>query len=394
VRKKAKNLCRNGLDFGTKTMIICVPKEIKEQENRVAMVPAGVRELVGAGHRVFIEKGAGLGSGITDRDFSESGAAILPEPGRLWEKAEMIVKVKEPLPQEYRYFRNDLLLFTYLHLAPMPELTDALLANGVNAVGYETVARDDGTLPLLAPMSEVAGRLAVQVGAHFLESRNGGRGILLGGAAGAESGKVVVLGSGTVGSNAALIGLGMEARVVMLGRNQQKLAERKNELGERLITMTATPENIERQIVTADLLVGAVLVPGGRAPRLITRPMLTTMRRGAVIVDVAIDQGGCGETSRPTSHSKPTYQVDGVIHYCVANMPGAVPRTSTLALTSATLPYVARIAALGLEAAAGADRTLRRGINIYKGKLINRQVAVAQGREWLDLPRASGGEGY
>jgi alanine dehydrogenase len=365
-------------------MIIGVPREIKEQENRVAIVPAGVANLVQAGHQVLVEQGAGLGSGIEDGEFIEAGAEIVVGAAQVWQKAEMVVKVKEPLPQEYQFLREELLLFTFLHLAPLLELTEVLMANGVTAIGYETVEQDDGSLPLLAPMSEVAGRLAPQIGAHFLEKESGGRGVLLGGASGAEPGKVIVLGSGTVGTNAARIALGMGARVVMMGRNQQKLTRREVELGERLSTLEASRENIEREILTADLVVGAVLVPGGRAPQLITRQMLATMRAGAVIVDVAIDQGGCVETARPTTHAKPIYLVDGIIHYCVANMPGAVPRTSTYALTSATLPYVARIASQGLEETAQADQAVKKGINVYKGRLTNRQVAISQGRKWFD----------
>ncbi|MFN2365660.1 MAG: alanine dehydrogenase [Desulfurivibrionaceae bacterium] len=365
-------------------MIIGVPKEIKEQENRVALTPVGAAELVGAGHRVLIEKDAGLGSGIGDDEYRRTGAEILDGAEGVWRQAGMIVKVKEPLAAEYRYLRKDLLLFTYLHLAPLPELTGTLLANEVTAVAYETVEEADGGLPLLAPMSEVAGRLATQAGAHFLEKESGGRGILLGGAAGADPGKIVVLGSGTVGKNAAMIGLGMGARVVMMARNSRKLAAREKELGGGLVTMTATPENIEGQIGNADLVIGAVLVPGGRAPRLITRSMLAGMQTGAVIVDVAIDQGGCVETSRPTTHSRPTYRVEGIIHYCVANMPGAVPRTSTYALCGATLPYVVRIAATGIAAAARNDPALLKGINVYRGRLTNQQVAEAQGRECFD----------
>ncbi|MEN8134125.1 MAG: alanine dehydrogenase [Thermodesulfobacteriota bacterium] len=365
-------------------MIIGVPREIKAQESRVAMVPTGVIALVSTGHKVLVEQGAGLGSGIEDDDFIEAGAEIVSAAELVWQQAEMVVKVKEPLPQEYQFLREGLLLFTFLHLAPLPELTEVLMANGVTAIAYETVEAADGSLPLLASMSEVAGRLAPQVGAHFLERESGGRGILLGGVSGAEPGKVVVLGSGTVGANAAEIALGMGARVVMMGRNRQKLARRKEELSGGLITMVASPENIKREIVTADLVVGAVLVPGGRAPQLITRQMVATMGAGSVIVDVAIDQGGCVETARPTTHLKPTYLVDGVIHYCVANMPGAVPRTSTYALTSATLPFVIRIAAQGIEAVARVDQAVQRGLNVYKGNLINRRVAKAQGREWVD----------
>lgn len=369
-------------------MIIGVPKEIKEQENRVAMVPAGVRALTSAGHQVLVEHGAGCGSGLEDGDYLAAGGEIIADSAQVWRRAALIVKVKEPLPREYQFFRAELLLFTYLHLAPLPELTEALMVNRVTAIAYETVEKEDGSLPLLAPMSEVAGRLAPQVGAHFLEKASGGRGILLGGAGGAESGKVVVLGSGTVGTNAARIALGMGARVVMLARNRQKLARRQAELGHGLATLAATRENIAQEITTADLVVGAVLIPGGRAPQLITRQMVRTMRPGAVIVDVAIDQGGCVETARPTSHAEPVYLVDGIIHYCVANMPGAVPQTSTYALTAATLPYVVRIAGRGIEDVARNDQALQKGINTYMGCLTNRQVAISQGKEWLELATA------
>jgi alanine dehydrogenase len=364
-------------------MIIGVPKEIKEQENRVAMVPAGVRVLTAGGHKVMVEQGAGLGSGIDDGAFIKAGAEILAEPAQIWQRATLILKVKEPLAGEYRFFHEELLLFTFLHLAALPELTGALMAKRVTALAYETVEKEDGSLPLLAPMSEVAGRLAPQVGAHFLEKTSGGRGILLGGAAGSGPGKVVVLGSGTVGTNAARIALGMGAEVVMMGRSQEKLGRRQDELGKGLATRIATRENIEQEIAAADLVVGAVLVRGGRTPQLITRRMLAMMRAGAVIVDVAIDQGGCVETSRPTSHAAPTYLVDGIIHYCVANMPGAVPRTSTYALTGATLPYVVQIATQGIVGAAQADQAVQKGINVYKGYLTNRQVALSQGREWV-----------
>jgi len=366
-------------------MIIGVVKEIKEQENRVALLPAGVRSLVTTGNQVLVEAGAGVGSGVDDDQYRAAGADMVAVAGEVWGRAELVVKVKEPLPPEYPYLREDLIIFTYLHLAPLPELTEVLLAAKVIGVAYETVQLPDGSLPLLAPMSEVAGRLAVQAGAHSLEWEHGGRGILLGGATGVEAGRVVILGGGTVGLNAAQIALGMGAKVLVLGRSPEKLARLQARLGGRIETAVATPEQIIAALGSADLLIGAVLVPGGPAPKLITRAMLATMPRRAVIVDVAIDQGGCCETSQPTTHHDPTYEVDGIIHYCVANMPGAVPRTSTQALTHATLPYLQNIADLGLVAAARLDPGLARGINCWRGVLTNRPVAEAQGRKWCEL---------
>jgi len=366
-------------------MIIGVVKEIKEQENRVALLPAGVRTLVAAGHRVLVEEGAGRGSGVGNTAYRAAGAEMVVEAGEVWGRAELVVKVKEPMPPEYPYLREDLIIFTYLHLAPLPELTEVLLAARVIAVAYETVLAPDGSLPLLAPMSEVAGRLAVQVGAHYLERENGGRGILLGGATGVEPGRVVILGGGTVGLNAARIALGMGATVQVLARNPEKLARLKAQLGGRIETAVATPEHLIAALGSADLVVGAVLVVGGQAPKLITRAMLATMPKRAVIVDVAIDQGGCCETSHPTTHHAPTYEVDEIIHYCVANMPGAVPRTSTQALTHVTLPYLQSIADRGLGEAARVDPGLARGINIWRGVLTNQPVAEAQGREWREV---------
>lgn len=371
-------------------MIIGVVKEIKEQENRVALLPAGVRSLVAAGHRVLVEEGAGLGSGVTNTQYRAAGAEMVAEGGEVWLRAELVVKVKEPLPPEYPYLREGLIIFTYLHLAPLPELTEVLLATGVIGVAYETVSAPDGSLPLLAPMSEVAGRLAVQVGAHYLERENGGRGILLGGATGVEPGRVVVLGGGTVGANAARIGLGMGASVLVLGRSPEKLARLKAQLGGRIETAVATPEQLIAALGSADLVVGAVLVVGGQAPKLISRAMLAAMPKRAVIVDVAIDQGGCCETSRPTTHHAPTYEVDEIIHYCVANMPGAVPRTSTQALTHVTLPYLKSIADRGLVEAARVDPGLARGINVWRGVLTNQPVAEAQGREWREVAEVLG----
>ncbi len=366
-------------------MIIGVVKEIKEQENRVALMPAGVRALVAAGHRVLVEAGAGRGSGIGGTQYRAAGAETVEDAGEVWRRAELVVKVKEPLPPEYQYLREDLIIFTYLHLAPLPELTEKLLAAKVIAVAYETVQPADGSLPILAPMSEVAGRLAVQVGAHYLEMASGGRGILLGGVTGVEPGRVVILGGGTVGHNAAQIALGMGASVKVLGRTPEKLKRLKARLGGRIETGLSTPEQIAMDLGTVDLVVGAVLVPGGEAPKLVTRAMLAAMPRGAVIVDVAIDQGGCCETSHPTTHHEPVYEVDGIVHYCVANMPGAVPRTSTQALTHASFPYLKAIADQGIATASRHDPGLARGINIWRGVLTNKPVAEAQGKEWREV---------
>ena len=366
-------------------MIIGVPKEIKDKEFRVGMVPAGVKIIVRAGHSVFIETGAGLGSGIADEQYKKAGAEIVQTPALVFSRAEMVIKVKEPLPQEYRYLRSGLMLFTFLHLAALPELTGTLLDSRTTAIAYETVQLDNGSLPLLAPMSEVAGRLATQVGAHYLEKETGGRGVLLGGVSGVEPGHVTVLGSGTVGLNAAQMAVGLGSSVTVIGRNQQRLAELESFFEGKIKTAVSSQENIAEELQVADLVVGAVLVPGAAAPRLVTRNMLSLMKKGAVIVDVAIDQGGCIETSRPTSHSEPVYEVDGIIHYCVTNMPGAVPRTSTFALTNATLPAALEIADKGLKAAALEDASLKRGINAYRGSLTNKEVADAQDREYVDI---------
>jgi len=366
-------------------MIIGVPREIKEAENRVAMVPAGVDVLVAAGHRVYVEQGAGLGSGIMDDDFSEAGAHIVAGAEHVWLKAEIIVKVKEPLPPEYRFFRPGLVIFTYLHLATLRELTAKLLQSGVRAIGYETVQLADGSLPMLVPMSEVAGKLAVQAGARFLEKVNGGRGVLLGGVTGVAPGRVVILGSGTVGRNAAAVALGMGAMVTVVARNPEKMARLAKDIGGGIRTVTSGPENIVGEISTADLVIGAVLVPGDRAPLLVTREMLGDMLPGSVIVDVAIDQGGCFETSRPTTHRQPVFEEGGIIHYCVANMPGAVPRTATHALTAATLPFISAIAGHGVEGAIRKDPALLKGVNTWNGLMVNRQIAGAQGLEYNDL---------
>ena len=366
-------------------MIIGVPKEIKEKEFRVALTPAGAMALTQAGHTVLVEQGAGMGSGIADAEYTAAGAAVLAAASEIWGRAEMIVKVKEPLPPEYPLLRPGQILFTYLHLAPLPELTQALLDAQVTGVAYETVQLDNGFLPLLAPMSQVAGRMAIQVGAHFLEKEAGGRGVLLAGVPGVAPGQVAILGSGTVAVNAAQMAMGLGAQVTMLGRNLRRLAELDDLFRGRLVTLASSQQAIEETLALADLVVGAVLVPGAQAPKLISRKMLRLMRPGAVIVDVAIDQGGCAETSRPTYHSDPVYTVDGIVHYCVANMPGAVPRTSTFALTNATLPYALAMANKGFAKAMREDRALLQGVNTHGGKLVSREVAQSQGREWCEM---------
>jgi len=366
-------------------MIIGVPREIKDKEFRVGIVPAGVRKLVASGHSVLIESGAGLGSGISDQEYEAAGAKLLQDAATLFAAAELIMKVKEPLAQEYAYLREGLILFTYLHLAPLPELTQLLLLKKVTAIAYETVSRDNEFLPLLAPMSEVAGRMSIQVGAHYLEKEAGGRGILLGGVTGVEPGQVVILGSGTVGTNAAQMAVGLGASVTVIGRNSARLAALEKIFSGKIKTRLASRENIAAEISRADLVVGAVLVPGAAAPKLITRDMLALMRKGAVLVDVSIDQGGCMETARPTTHSNPVYTVDSIIHYCVANMPGAVPRTSTFALTNATLPFVLAVADKGLHRAIQEDPALKRGVNTYMGFLTNSEVARSQTREFKDI---------
>jgi alanine dehydrogenase len=358
-------------------MIIGVPKEIKVEEYRVGIVPAGVKALVAEGHRVVIEGGAGVGSGITDDEFTASGAEIVPSATDVYEASDMVMKVKEPQPSEFNLLREGQILYTYLHLAAEPEVTKVLLERKVKAVAYETIELPDGSLPLLKPMSEVAGRMSVQVGAWFLQENNGGRGILLGGVPGVAPGKVTIIGAGAVGLNALKIAVGMGAQVTILNKGVDRLAQIDDLYGGRVVTLASNRHNIEDAVVDSDIVVGAVLIPGARAPKVVTRDMVARMKKGSVIVDVSIDQGGCTETSRRTTHRDPVYRVDGVTHYCVANMPGAVPRTSTFALTNATLPYALKIANLGLEEASGKDAVLAKGINTYDGKLTNRPVAEA-----------------
>jgi alanine dehydrogenase len=367
-------------------VIVGVPKEIKTRENRVGMTPAGVRSLVGRGHKVLVEKSAGDGSGLTDAAYAAAGATIVPTAADAW-AAEMVVKVKEPLPQEYGFFRENLVLYTYLHLAPEAELTKQLVQKKVAGVAYETIENPDGTLPLLRPMSEVAGRMAVQVGAAFLEKERGGKGVLLGGVPGTRRGRVVILGGGVVGRNAATIAIGMGAQVTVLDVRAETMAYLEDVFGGAVETLYSNPTNIEQATARADLVVGAVLVTGASAPKLVTREMISKMERGSVVVDVAVDQGGCIETCRPTSHDKPTYEIDGVIHYCVPNMPGAVPQTSTWALTNTTLGYAAKIADLGLVKAAKADRALALGINTYAGRVTCEGVAQAHNVEYVPVER-------
>lgn len=363
-------------------MKIAVPKEIKEKEFRVGIVPAGVKALTSAGHAILIEKGAGLGSGIDDSEYIKAGAIIVGTAEEAYSAAEMIMKVKEPLLEEYPFLRKDLIIYTFLHLAPLPELTDILLKKGVTGIGYETVKLESGYLPLLAPMSMVAGRMSVQAGAHFLEKEEGGRGILLSGMPGVEKGHVSIIGGGIVGTNAARIASAMGADVTLLDKDVERLAAIDSLFAGRVKTLMSNSHNIEEELKAADLIIGAVLIPGARAPRLVTKDMLPLMKKGAVIVDVAIDQGGCFETSRPTTHSDPVFDVNGIIHYCVANMPGAVPRTSTFALTNATLPIALEIADKGLKKAAVENAAIMSGINTFGGMLTNSQVAKAQAKKW------------
>ncbi len=357
-------------------MLVGVPKEIKDNEYRVALTPAGVQQLVEQGHTVMIETSAGEGSRFPDEQYEEVGGRIVPSAADAW-GAEMVVKVKEPIAPEYDYLREDLVLFTYLHLAAEEALTRRMVESGVTGIAYETVEAPDGSLPLLTPMSEVAGRMAVQVGAHYLERPHFGRGMLLGGVAGVPGANVLILGGGVVGTNAAHIALGMDANVTILDTNLDRLRFLEHVLHGRLTTIASNSYNIAEAAMVADLVIGGVLITGARAPRLITRSMISTMRDGSVIVDVAVDQGGCVETIHATTHSDPAYIVDGVVHYGVANMPGAVPRTSTLALSNATLPYVLRLARLGAEAAMAADPGLAKGLNTYHGQLTYGAVAEA-----------------
>lgn len=363
-------------------MIIGVPRELKTEEYRVGLTPHAVHELSLHGHQLLIESGAGQGSGFSDADYQRSGATLLDRAAEIWARAELIVKVKEPQPVEYGLLRPGQALFTYLHLAPNPTLTQALLDSGASCIAYETVTNPAGQLPLLTPMSEVAGRLAIQAGAHCLEKSQGGSGLLLAGVPGVKPARVVILGGGVVGSSAALIALGMGADVTLIDRSIDRLRQLEHQFGGRLDTLYATAHTIECEIATADLIIGAVLIPGARAPRLISRAMLASLNPGSVLVDVSIDQGGCFESSRPTTHREPTYAVDGIVHYCVANMPSAVARTASLALNNATLPYVLELAEAGIAAALTHNPSLKAGLNVHQGLLTCQAVAEEQGRDF------------
>ncbi|MBS1855026.1 MAG: alanine dehydrogenase [Acidobacteria bacterium] len=366
-------------------MIIGVPKEIKDHETRVGLVPHGVSALREAGHEVLVETQAGQASSLTDEEYRSAGATILGTAAEVWKRADLVVKVKEPQPAEYPFFRPGLILFTYLHLAPLPELTQKLLDAQVSGVAYETIRERDGSLPLLTPMSEVAGRMSVQVGAQYLERPNGGRGILLGGVPGVAPANVVILGGGVVGTNAAKMALGMGAHVIIIDRSIPRLRELDDIFNGNVVTLASNAWTISENLKTADLVIGGVLIPGASAPRLVKREMIASMKRGAVVVDVAIDQGGCFETSHATTHTEPTYFVDGVLHYCVSNMPAAVPHTSTFALNNATFPYLQELASHGLETACQRHAPLREGVNTYKGLITYRGVAESQGRQWRNF---------
>jgi len=372
-------------------MRVGVPTEVKADEYRVALTPAGVRELTDAGHRVFVQSGAGLGSAIEDQQYAAQGATIVPDAESVFGEAELIVKVKEPQPPEVAMLEPRHTLFTYLHLAADPELTRGLMRSGATCIAYETVEDERGRLPLLAPMSEVAGKIATQAGAFMLEKPLGGRGILLGGVPGVAGANVVIIGGGVVGMNAAFIAIGMEATVYVYDRNIDRLRELDIAFGGRADTCFASTLSIEERLPDADLVIGAVLVHGARAPRVVTREQLRLMKRHAVLVDVSIDQGGCFETSRPTTHSNPTYEVDGITHYCVTNMPGAVPITSTYALTNATMPYVLQLASQGVRAAVGANRGLKLGVNVAGGQVTCAPVAEATGVDYAPVDEVLGG---
>lgn len=366
-------------------MIVGLPKEIKTNENRVAMTPGGVELVVSNGHQVIVEKDCGVNSGFTDQMYAKAGATVEPDVNVVWEKAEMIVKVKEPQAVEIARTRPGQIVFTYFHFAADRELTEGFLKTNAWAVAYETIENKLGKLPLLEPMSEVAGRMATQEGARFLEHRSGGRGVLLGGVPGVRPGTVMVLGGGIVGTHATKIAAGMGAQVFILDVNLERLRELEDIMPKNVTTVYSSPANIRELLPTVDLVVGAVLLPGAKAPRLITRDMLSLMKKGSVIVDVAVDQGGCVETCRPTTHENPTFVVDGVVHYCVANMPGAVPYTSTIALTNATLPYVVKLANKGVKAALQTDPGFALGLNMIDGKVTCGAVAEAFGMEYTPV---------
>lgn len=361
-------------------MIIGVPKEIKDHETRVGLVPSAATALREAGHEVLVQTHAGEGSTLSDDEYTEAGATIVPFASDVWSRADLIVKVKEPQPSEYVFFRPELILFTYLHLAPLPDLTDQLLHSCVSGVAYETILEPDGSLPLLTPMSEVAGRLAVQIGAQYLERPNGGRGILLGGVPGVAPANVAIIGGGVVGTNAAKVAIGMGAHVTIIDRNLDRLRALDDIFNGQVVTLASNAWTIAETLKLSDLVIGGVLIPGASAPKIVRRDMISKMKRGSVVVDVAIDQGGCFETSHPTTHTDPVYFVDNVLHYCVSNMPAAVPHTSTFALTNATFPYLLELANKGLAHAAHENPGLRAGVNTYQGKVTHRGVAESQNR--------------
>ncbi len=366
-------------------MIVGVLKEIKAEENRVCMTPAGVEIMVENGHTVLVEKNAGQGSGFNNKVYETAGAEIVDTPQEIFKRAKMVMHVKEPLPAEYDLIRKDQIIFTYLHLAAAEELTKVLIKSGSISIAYETIQKDDGSLPLLTPMSEVAGRMAIQQGAKYLEMAQGGHGILLGGVPGVDPGTVVIIGGGIVGINAAKMACGLGAKVYILDMNLERLRYLSDVMPSNCFLLMSKPTTVRRLIKEADVVVGAVLIPGAKAPKLLTREMLKTMKRGAVLVDVAIDQGGCFETSKATTHGKPIYAVDGVVHYCVANMPGAVPKTSTLALTNATLPYAVEIANKGWKKAMKQNPEIKLGANVVKGKVTYKGVADAFGLKFTSI---------
>lgn len=366
-------------------MVIGVPKEIKDQEYRVSLTPDGAAALCHAGHEVWVEPSAGEGSGFSDDEFRRAGATIAASKDELFAKAEMIVKVKEPQLSECQLFRPGQVLFTYLHLASLPDLTKALLDRRILAIAYETTTAKDGSLPMLRPMSEIAGRMSVQVGARYLEKTQGGRGVLLAGVPGVEPGKVVVLGAGVVGTSATRIAVGLGAQVTVINLDLERLRYLDDLYQGRIVTRAVSSAAIEQAVCEADLVIGAVLVPGAKAPKLVARSVVSKMKRGAVIVDVSVDQGGCFETSKPTTHSDPVYAVDGVLHYCVANMPGIVPRTSTFALTNATLPYIVRLASDGVDRAIRSDPGLAKGVNLKDGQVTCQGVAEAHGLRFTPI---------
>ena len=366
-------------------MIVGILKEIKAEENRVCMTPAGVEVMRQNGHEVLVEKNAGMGSGFDNTAYKSSGADVINTPQEIFKRADMVMHVKEPLPAEYDLIRKDQIVFTYLHLAAAEELTQVLIKSGSIGIAYETIQKEDGSLPLLTPMSEVAGRMAIQQGAKYLEMAHGGHGVLLGGVPGVDPGTVVIIGGGIVGTNAAKMACGLGAKVYILDMNLERLRYLSDVMPSNCFLLMSKPTTVRRLIKEADVVVGAVLIPGAKAPRLITRKMLKTMKRGAVLVDVAIDQGGCFETSKATTHGEPIYEVEGVVHYCVANMPGAVPKTSTLALTNATLPYAVEIANNGWKKAMQQNPEIKYGANVVKGKVTYAGVAEAFGLEFTPI---------